>query len=377
MSLINDALKEAQRERSGRGGQYSPPLVASLFPYPQENKRRPGVLFIGAIIAAIVIVGGTAFVLKDRIRSVPPGSATVTQSGRVAPKAATPAPTVAAAANVPSTQSTQSKPVSTNTPATPPAPPMRRVALVSEPVAKPSTWRSRVLKTDSGIDVSPPAPAPAVVATSTAASAVRLVMDSSRTSPADSLSRLAYVEHMKNNVDAARDLYEKAIATKTAPAEAFNNYGVLLEQQGNPAMAAEMFRQAIARDDANVEAWVNLGDSFLATDHHAAALAAFDRARQLDPTRTAVKIRLANEYMEIGDTASARRTLEETVRSSPRDPRAHYAYGSLLQLTKDYRGAIREFDLFVEHVDKAPGEFTPEKIAEVKRHIVTLRRVAP
>src|SRR5262245_60639581 len=122
MSLINDALKEAQRERSGRGGQFSPPLVSSVFPYPPHSKRRPAALFIGAIIAAIVIVGGTAFVIKNKIRSVPPRSATVTQSGRVSPK--TPATPSAASPVAPA--HAQSTPGSINAPEKPPAPPVRR-----------------------------------------------------------------------------------------------------------------------------------------------------------------------------------------------------------------------------------------------------------
>jgi Tfp pilus assembly protein PilF len=182
---------------------------------------------------------------------------------------------------------------------------------------------------------------------------------------------------VQNNVGRARNLYEKAIATKQAPAEAFNNYGVLLAQQGNPTMAAEMFRQAIDRDESNVDAWVNLGDSFVAAGHHDSALSAFDRARQLDPSNAAIKLRLATEHLEVGDTTVARRIYEEVVRAHPANARAHHAYGSLLQGMKDYRGAIREFDLFVASAEKSPGEFTPEKIAEMRRHVTSLRRVAP
>jgi cytochrome c-type biogenesis protein CcmH/NrfG len=141
-------------------------------------------------------------------------------------------------------------------------------------------------------------------------------------------------------------------------------------------MATEMFRQAIARDDKNVEAWVNLGDSFIAAGHHGSALSAFDRARQLDPTRSAIKIRLADQYLAIGDTSGAKRTLEDAVRTSPTDARAHYALGALLQTLEDYRGAIREFDLFVE-LAATTTEFTADKLAEVRRHVASLRRVTP
>src|ERR1051325_5678844 len=105
-------------------------------------------------------------------------------------------------------------------------------------------------------------------------------MEPASSRPADSLFKLAYAEHVKNNLAAARDLYEKAIRTGQAPAEAFNNYGALLVQRGEQAAAAEMFRQAIKRDDKNVEAWINLGDSQKAAGHHAEAVSAYERASQ-------------------------------------------------------------------------------------------------
>jgi Tfp pilus assembly protein PilF len=67
---------------------------------------------------------------------------------------------------------------------------------------------------------------------------------------------------------------------------------------------------------------------------------------------------------------------EDVVRTHPDDARAHHAYGTFLQTAKDYRGAIREFDLFVEKAEKS-GEFTAEKIDEIRRHAESLRRVAP
>jgi tetratricopeptide (TPR) repeat protein len=205
-------------------------------------------------------------------------------------------------------------------------------------------------------------------------SGVRLILEPTGTRPADSLFKLAYAEHMRSNLDVARDLYEKAIQTREAPAEAFNDYGALLVQLGNHVAAAEMFRQAIKRDDKNVEAWINLGDSHKMSGHHADAMSAYVRANQLDPTRATVKTRLAGEYLAIGDTATARRIFEDAVKTSPNDPSARYAYGEFLQMYGDYRGAIREFELFV---DLATGKFAPDFITDIKRHIVSLRRVAP
>jgi len=206
------------------------------------------------------------------------------------------------------------------------------------------------------------------------ASGVRLVLDASGNGPADSLFRLAYAEQMKNNLDGAQALYEKSIATRHARAEAYNDYGVLLLARGNKTAATEMFRQALNRDDKNVEAWVNLGDSFNGMGYHAEAMSAYARANQLDPTRAAVKSRISREYEAIGDTASAKRYLEDAVKGNPSDASAHYALGAYLQRMHDYPGAIREFQAFV---DLNPAQDGQEFVAEMRRHISALKKAAP
>ena len=351
MSLINDAMKAAQRERDARStGRSSPALARSILSYSVEEAGLPrgAVLFL-LFLAVIASVGTACLVLRHssavRAAEVKQQSATTRPTARVQP-----APAEKAVVQ----RNGSPKPPPAQVAPSPPAP---RQAVAAIDAASAATAQPRPL------DI--------------ATAQVHLVLDQADSRPADALSRLAYAEHVKNNVDRARELYEKAIATKQAPAEAINNYGVLLAQQGNPTMANEMFRQAIARDESNVDAWVNLGDSFIAAGRPDSALSAFDRARQLDPSSASIRLRLAAEDLEIGDTTAAGQIYEEVVRTHPANARAHHAYGSFLQATKDYRGAIREFDLFVESAEMSAGEFTPEKIAEMRRHVASLRRVAP
>src|SRR5678816_2227372 len=94
-------------------------------------------------------------------------------------------------------------------------------------------------------------------------------------------------------------------------------------------------------------------------DSHGEAMAAFARAVQIDPANSAVKLRLATEYRAIGDTGSARRMYEEASRLAPKDPTVHHSYAGFLQSQHDIRGAIREYQQFV---DLAPGVFGPDTI---------------
>ncbi len=389
MSLINDALKEAQRERSGRGDVRAPgPFVEHIFPYPDGRKKAwPPILFIGgaAIIVAAGLVAG--IVARNRLRA--PATKQVSTTKTV-PSVPTPKPTAVASSG--DASSPKSPPVSPSQPN-----PARSVAKPPLVTHAPAIVRSTIDRRTSvgaatgkrGIDsasqtsasqapvgraATPPTVPEAPAAPRTDASGVRLVLDASANGPADSLFRLAYAEQMKNNLDGAQALYEKAIATRRARAEAYNDYGVLLLARGNKTAATEMFRQALNRDDKNVEAWVNLGDSFNGMGYHAEAMSAYARANQLDPARAAVKARISREYEAIGDTASARRYLEDAVKGNPSDASAHYALGAYLQRMHDYPGAIREFQSFV---DLSPAQDNPEFVSEMRRHIGALKRAAP
>lgn len=407
MSLINDALKEAQRERSGRGGSRNvAPLVENIFPYPEaRSSARPPLLLLGGVAIAVVLIVAIGLLVRSRMRE--PISAKTTPSKSVSsssPKAVvrTAPPRIPAAEPAPVAPSNRASSVvasSATLPKAPPSPPpqstlSRPAPAVASPVSKPapakpsatapvlsqtkvpvdSAAQRSTAATSASAKSSAANPPEAPAAPRGDATTVRLVMDPAASSPADSIFRLAYAEQMKSNLDGAQALYEQAIATQHAPAEAYNDYGVLLLARGNKTAATEMFRQALNHDDKNVEAWVNLGDSFNGMGYHAEAMSAYARANQLDPARAAVKARISREYEAIGDTASARRYLDDAIKASPNDAAAHYAMGSYLQRAHDYRGAIREFQMFVDLSAAKDGQ---EFVGEVRRHINALKQVAP
>lgn len=371
MSLISDALKAAQRERlQRRAERSSTPFTETVLPYTREASRLPRWFLPAGFGLAVIASVGTALLMHGRASprrptAVPSPEAPFTSAPPVAetqtPQTRAPrSPAVTLGATRPTIAAAQTRLAERNRPTV--------SAPARNPIADPEVARTQ--ETSAALSAGQPN------VTRIGTSQVRLVVDSASMRPADSLARLAYAEHLKNNLERARELYEQAIATRQAPADAFNNYGVLLVQEGKTAMATEMFRQATTSDETNVDAWVNLGDAFVAAGNHGSARSAFDRARQLDPSRASVNLRLASEYLETGDTTGARRVYEDVVRTHPDDARAHHAYGTFLQTAKDYRGAIREFDLFVEKAEKS-AEFTAEKIDEIRRHAESLRRVAP
>lgn len=158
MSLINDALKKAQRQRTG-GAEPSPDAAGS--PTPADGTRRPTsstpwLLLVGGAVLGVVLAVG-AFILWPRSAATPAQTAAVT-----------PAP--ATTATAPATQPAN-PPVATVTPAQP-----AEVTTATAPAVQPAVALP-IAATPAPVETTPapttpatvtlqvPVPAPAVAAT--------------------------------------------------------------------------------------------------------------------------------------------------------------------------------------------------------------------
>lgn len=400
MSLISDALKEAQRERDARTGRRSGAAVAdAFFPHAEAGSLGRHVTPKAAVIALVasLIVAGIVGILVARFVA-----RVVVERHRVqTPAHVTPTPTAPAAVGAPiAPQHRDSAPMTAKAPsgalrgslpptraATPT--PSRTVVRGGTVVAAPQALKEETRPTTKAApkivpkDTSREAPrqAPAAVTSSQPPAAaslasvssggVRVVMDPAGTTTGDSLFAQAYTEHRRGNLDRAAALYERALQAHESSPELYNDYGALLASRANYTAAIPMYRLGLSTDEQNAKLWLNLADAYTAIGQHADALAAYSQVTQLDPLNAIAKMRLATEYQAIGDTASARRGFEEAVRLAPKDPTVHYAFGVFLQSQRDIRGAIRQYELFV---DNAGSEYPQPKIDEVRNHIEALRR---
>ncbi len=394
MSLISEALKEAQRERSGRAAPRGPASLGDgFFPYPtaRQTSRAPsrGVL-IGVAAFAVIAVGGAVAArvyLKRPARPAnsgittlrPPAAPSAAQSAAqpitrtaaapavpagnaaqkntdAAPRVATPAPGNVARAP----QSERSIPISGAAKTVASAPPQTQV-----PIQSPAA------PTRDSVVSRPPA-APAVLPAADAG--IRVVVNSPTLRPGDSLFARAYQEHARGNLIGAQDLYERALARPPVSPELYNNYGALLAERRSFAAAITMYKRGIQENADDARIWSNLGDAYNASGQRAEAVGAYFEAAKRDPQNAIVKVRLAGEYIAIGDTASARRNFDDAIRVGPKVPEAHYEYAKFLQAQRDYRGALREYDAFLT---VAPGRIAPEKIEEIRVYVAGFRRRFP
>jgi Tfp pilus assembly protein PilF len=391
VSLISEALKEAQKERSGRAAPRAPATINdTFFPYPSAKKASNAPsrgLIIGLAAFAIVAIGGAAGLRYMLSRPKQPKGITA-PTARVAPP---PVVTPTAAPIVqPPAAAAQSPKLVVVTPSSPaPSRPNavrsdRPIPISSAPapvVGKPATE-----KVASGPAVTPQSSAaavardsapvrsvPALPATSTD-DGVKVVVNAVTLRPGDSLFARAYQEHSRGNLELARDLYERALAKPPVAPELYNNYGILLTTRGSYQAAIQILRRGTDLNPDDARIWISLGDAFRAAGLRAEATGAYSEAVKRDPTNGVVKARLAVEYLAIGDTLGARHAFEEAVRVAPGEASIRNDYAGFLVQQKDYKGAVREYDQFV---NLAPGKYTPSEIEKIKAYATTLRKRFP
>lgn len=387
MSLISDALKEAQRERGERVSpteRATPSAAKTLFSPSERKKSQWSIPIYLVIIAVAVVVLSPVTIVLVRARmardAATPTVAATDVARASSPSTGTVLPASQAASAPTHPVVPQAKPVRATDSARPPAPVSRSAAVASSPHVQLKRIETRTANADARLQTAAIEPtateplSPSSLVTSASPSGVRVVLEPSNTRPGDSLFAQAFVEQSRGNYDRAAELYEHALQSKPVSPQLYNDYGALLASRGNEIAAIAMYNLGLKSDAHEPRLWINLGDSYKALGRHADAMSAYAEASKYDPTNASLKTRLASEYAAIGDSANARRGFEDATHIAPRDAAVHHAFGVFLQGQHDYRGAMREFQSFV---DLAPGKFPAETVEAMKAHIARLAKAAP
>jgi Tfp pilus assembly protein PilF len=334
MSLISDALKTAQRERSGHaatdaGGQ---PLLDGFFPYvstsSSDGRPRLGrVLVISGL--SIVVLGAAAWFSMPLLKKLLNGRADNAASIVLPPHRSTSVPPRPAVQMV---QAADTQPTvvarDSSVPAakTAPAPTDRssQERDTREPRRIVTAVRPATGERDTVI-VDPPsalaaAPEPRVVRPNYEAEAVGAFNS--------------------GDYPTARSRFELAI--RVAPtASAWTNYGVTLEKLGQPQAAIRAYRSATAIDASYFNAWLYLARVYNVLGDAARAVPLFDRARELEPNNSDVNADLAELEYKSGAFVEARRFADVAARSNPANSRAQYYLALAADTLKD-RGVARQ-----------------------------------
>jgi Tfp pilus assembly protein PilF len=349
MSLIDDALKTAQRERAARA-QSSPgdsPLIDGFFPYvasspKRERSKLAPLLIVTAVAFALVGVGGWYIF---RVFNPSPSPVTSAAPTTMATGARVPLP------DKPAT-STQAPRIIAETPAAP----------VTASPAPSATGQSRPAEriTRPGGEMAARTPATA----DSASSAVRAdngpVASAERFPRARVISRPDYESEAvalfnSGDLPGARDRFQ--LATRTTPtARIWTNYGVVLQSLGDLAGAASAYQAAIGLDANYLEAWLYQGRLSVQRGDLAKASPLFQRARAINPRNVDVNVEMAFLEFEAKNWTESRRFAEEAVRADPTSARGHWFVAVSADQLKDADTAVREYAAYLQTVSGSDAD---------------------
>lgn len=186
---------------------------------------------------------------------------------------------------------------------------------------------------------------------------------------ANPLIAQALAAYTRRDYTAARDFYERALASGVASPDIYNNLGTVYRNLGDLARAEQAYQSAIALNPRSASAWSNLGVVLYTLGRKREATAAYQEAIRLDPANASTKVNLAILFVEGAVHTEARKLLEEALATAPGLPEAHYTFAQLLESMKDNAGAVRHYEQFLT---SSAGRF-PDLERRVRTRLEALR----
>ncbi|GIX49500.1 MAG: hypothetical protein KatS3mg131_3711 [Candidatus Tectimicrobiota bacterium] len=292
MSVINQALKKAQREQLWSGARPLPLPLPPVAGTPPRRRWRwlvlglPVVTAVGLWLSLRLVPGEASRALPGAWRLAP-----------VAPPPATSPPLPAAAA------------ASGTAAAVPGGERAEQLARMGVPDAE-------AAGTTAAVPAAPltrraperrvaPAAVPRQEASDTARAQARALFNQA-------------VEALEAEVwPQAHRLLQQAVALAPDFKEAYTSLGNLYYRQQQYQQAIAMYEKALALDPAYVKARNNLGSAYLRLAKYDQAIAAFEQALQADRTFSLPYYNLACVYARQGDSGTAARYLRQAIALEP------------------------------------------------------------
>lgn len=366
MSLIADALKTAQREKSRRessgGGPSGAAVLVPLRSEPQggSSRKRILILSLGGLVAAS---GAAMLVMRNQDIPLPaaPAVTSTILSDAIAEDSAN-------RARVPTPPANPTTRGSARAAANPPRRAERAIPRVAAAAATPvKTDTATVLQGQPSANA-PPASAPAPEARS--GGRLRIAVEQPRQPEASRLFSEAVAAHRAGDFPTARSLYERVLVLAPSDADALNNLGVLLSAQREFDRSLALLRRAASIAPRNAGVWNNIGTALREQGKNSDAIAAYRHALTIEPNHQGATVGLAQQYFAIRALPQAKELLEAVLATNPALAEAQYTLGQVLEHQGDRAGAVRAYTAFI---NAAPAPLAGY-VEAVRRRVDALSR---
>jgi Flp pilus assembly protein TadD len=337
MSLISDALKTAQRERSGRNtaaNASGQTLIEGFFPFvstsaPSRSRGKRIAVISGA---SVVLLGVAAYLALPAFRAKPDAKrgpiiqlppAGVSPRQAVTPPA-TAAPTVRQEAVVDTASA----------------------AVLVEAARKPEPQQRRITPATIGAVTSE---TKAAGPETKASAPVIEAATESGNRPAVRRDYEAQATMLFNAGDWEGARAQFQLAVKNSPnARAWTNYGVTLQRLHDLAGARSAYQSAVGLDGSYLEAWLFNARVAMELGEAQVAVPLLLRARSINPRHSGVNSDLAQLESEAKNYTESRKYAEEALRADPANARAHWYLAIAADQLSDAEVATREYNAYLQ-----------------------------
>jgi len=254
VSLINDALKTAQRAKQAReSGMRPAPILVPLKPQTKSSAfswRRSL-----TVTGAFVVIAGVGWLAVRRVRNEtlrplqPQPSVLLGDPVRATSVDTSHTAVVEAVADKPVVQQQQ------RVAATPTKPATRRAE--RPPRSQPLASEKKTVSSTEGL---------------------RIAVEQPRDPGAAELFAMAVTAHRSGDLSTARGLYERVLTLAPSDVDAMNNLGVLLLSTRDFDRSEQLLRRAVALAPRNANVWSNLGNLLRDRGRSSDAVAAYQQA---------------------------------------------------------------------------------------------------
>jgi tetratricopeptide (TPR) repeat protein len=156
-------------------------------------------------------------------------------------------------------------------------------------------------------------------------------------------ARLGNVNMISDNLGAARENFDRAVAVNPKSAPAYSYLGTLYDKQGRRDLAVKMFNHAIEIDPWDVVSIHNLGLLYLNNRQYDEAVAKFNRVIELAPEHSGAHNNLAYIYGTQGKYDLMEAEANRAIYWNPEGTSARYNLASLYLSTGRIEEAIAQY----------------------------------
>jgi len=155
---------------------------------------------------------------------------------------------------------------------------------------------------------------------------------------------LAVQNHKNNNLEVAKNLYNKVLKINPKFINAYNNLGVIFKELKDYPKAIDSLKKAIEIEPNYVEAYNNLGVVFQEIEEYQKAIHCFEKVITINPNLPDIQNILGIMFQNFAEYKKAIICYEKAIKIKPNFLSAHYNLGTVLTELGEYQKAISCFE---------------------------------